>query len=78
MKVDCVSCGYEINLEHSVFQDYDGTVKCFSCGAMMNLKSKKGEPCSVEPLYPPQRHRPLGTVRSFTASHEPSLERRTG
>jgi DNA-directed RNA polymerase subunit N (RpoN/RPB10) len=42
MKVDCVSCGYEINLEHTGFEDYTGPVKCFCCGAMMEIKISKG------------------------------------
>jgi hypothetical protein len=51
MKVNCVSCGYEINLDHKVFYDYEGSVKCFSCGSMMRLQSRQGQPCSIEPLF---------------------------
>jgi len=51
MKVNCVSCGCEINLDHKVFYDYEGSVKCFSCGSMMRLESTQGQPCSIEPLF---------------------------
>ena len=50
MRVDCFSCGYEINLDHKVFDDYSGPIKCFSCGAMMEMKSEQGVMCSLMPL----------------------------
>jgi hypothetical protein len=50
MKVDCISCGYEVNLEHTGFEDYTGPVKCFCCGAMMEIKIAEGFVYSVNPL----------------------------
>jgi ribosomal protein S27E len=50
MRVDCVSCGYEINLDHKVFDDYSGPIKCYSCGAMMEVKTTRGALCSLMPL----------------------------
>ena len=50
MKVNCTSCGREINLEHKVFHDYVGPVKCFSCGAMMEVKVTDGFLYSINPL----------------------------
>jgi hypothetical protein len=50
MRVDCVSCGYEINLDHKVFDDYSGPIKCYSCGAMMEVKTMRGVLCSLMPL----------------------------
>jgi hypothetical protein len=50
MRVECFSCGYEINLYHKVFEDYKGTVKCYSCGAMMEIKTEQGLVCSLMPL----------------------------
>jgi hypothetical protein len=50
MKVDCIYCGYEINLDHRIFDDYTGRIKCFSCGAMMEINTKQGLLCSVMPL----------------------------
>ena len=50
MKVDCIACGYEINLDHKVFDDYSGPIKCFSCGAMMEVKTEQGLMCSLIPL----------------------------
>jgi hypothetical protein len=57
MKANCTACGREINLDHQVFHDYTGPVKCFSCGAMMEMKAAEGVVYSMNPLaileYPP-------------------------
>jgi hypothetical protein len=42
MKIKCISCGRDVNLDHSVFEDYEGPVKCFSCSTMMEMKTMKG------------------------------------
>jgi ribosomal protein S27E len=57
MKVKCISCGNELNLDHWVFEDYSGPVKCFSCSTMMEISSSGGEVHSVNPLPVPERHR---------------------
>jgi len=50
MRVKCISCGNELNLDHWIFEDYSGPVKCFSCSAMMEVKSTGGEIYSINPL----------------------------
>jgi len=50
MRVKCISCGNELNLDHWIFEDYSGPVKCFSCSAMMEVKSTGGEVYSINPL----------------------------
>jgi ribosomal protein S27E len=50
MRVKCLSCGNELNLDHWVFEDYSGPVKCFSCSAMMEVKSTGGKVYSINPL----------------------------
>jgi ribosomal protein S27E len=50
MRVKCISCGQELNLDHWVFEDYSGPVKCFSCSAMMEVKTSDGEVYSINPL----------------------------
>jgi uncharacterized Zn finger protein len=49
MKVKCLSCGHELNLDHSIFKDYSGPVKCFSCGRMMEVKTVRGILHSINP-----------------------------
>ena len=50
MKVNCTSCGYEVNLDLIWFEDYKGSVKCFCCGAMMEVMVTKGFVYSINPL----------------------------
>jgi len=52
MRVRCISCGNELNLDHWVFEDYSGPVKCFSCSATMEVKSTGGEIYSINPIAP--------------------------
>lgn len=40
MEIQCVTCGRAINLDHVVFENYFGPVKCFSCSSMMEVKIK--------------------------------------
>lgn len=42
MRMVCIVCGKEVNLDHVIFQNYQGPVKCFSCGTMMEVKTARG------------------------------------
>ena len=42
MKIECISCGRDVNLDHRVFENYEGPVKCFSCSAMMEMRTTRG------------------------------------
>ena len=50
MRVKCISCGNELNLDHWVFENYEGPVKRFSCATMMEVKSTGVEIYSINPL----------------------------
>ena len=41
MDIKCLTCGCGINLDHVVFENYTGTVKCFSCSSMMEVKIRE-------------------------------------
>ena len=42
MEVKCLTCKRGINLDHVVFENYLGPVKCFSCSSMMEVETKEG------------------------------------
>ena len=42
MRIDCTNCESEIRLDHKVFEDYDGPVKCFCCGTMVAIRTEGG------------------------------------
>ena len=50
MKINCISCERELNLDHKVFENYEGPVKYFSCGAMLDIQTSRGVVGSINPL----------------------------
>ena len=64
MKIKCVSCGRDVNLDHNVFEDYEGPVKCFSCSTMMELRTIRGFVDSITPLQMLQQDM-VGTGESW-------------
>jgi len=46
MKINCLSCGHKVDLD-DVYDDYEGAVKCFACGAILNIKTEQGHLKSV-------------------------------
>jgi ribosomal protein S27E len=50
MKIKCISCGRDVNLDHEVFENYEGPVKCFSCSTMMEMRTIRGLVDSISPL----------------------------
>ena len=49
MKVNCLSCGHIVDLRDS-YDDYQGQIKCFTCGALLAIRTEDGEIKSVEHL----------------------------
>ncbi len=46
MKINCVSCGHSVGLDQA-YDDFEGIVKCYVCGAMLHLKTEEGKVKSV-------------------------------
>ena len=46
MKINCLSCGHNVDLDDA-YDDYEGAVKCFACGAVLNIKTQEGHLKSV-------------------------------
>jgi DNA-directed RNA polymerase subunit N (RpoN/RPB10) len=42
MKVNCLSCGHVLDLRDS-YEDYDGQVRCWVCGALLAIRSETGQ-----------------------------------
>ena len=55
MKMKCLKCEYDINLEHKVFECYEGPIFCFCCNTMMEIESVNGilKAAKVSDLLPP-------------------------
>ena len=46
MKINCLSCGHKVDLDHA-YDDFDGQIKCFVCGAILEIRAEQGELKSV-------------------------------
>lgn len=46
MKINCVSCGHKVDLDDA-YDDYDGQVKCFACGTLLQIRTEDGSIKSV-------------------------------
>ncbi len=70
MKINCLGCGYKVDLADA-YDDYEGQIKCFACGAIMEIATQEGSiravrsvtevpaPAARPPVAPlPQAQRP--------------------
>ena len=46
MKINCLSCGHKVELD-DVYDDYAGLIKCYACGALLEIKTEDGKLRSV-------------------------------
>ena len=47
MKLNCLSCGHAVDLRDG-YNDYDGQVRCFTCGALLGIRTEDGQVKWVE------------------------------
>jgi DNA-directed RNA polymerase subunit N (RpoN/RPB10) len=64
MKVNCLSCGHTVDLRDA-YDDYDGQVRCYACGALLAIRTREGQVKWVELA---------GDTRNVRPSLDPSLE----
>lgn len=41
MKLKCLGCGHNVDLDDT-YNHYQGQIKCFTCGAMLEVKIEEG------------------------------------
>jgi len=46
VKINCLSCGHTVELDEA-YDDYEGPVKCFACGAILDIRTDQGKVKSV-------------------------------
>ncbi len=39
MKINCLSCGHKVDLD-IVYDNFEGQVKCFACGALLEIRTE--------------------------------------
>jgi DNA-directed RNA polymerase subunit N (RpoN/RPB10) len=47
MRINCLSCGHGVDLDDA-YEDYEGKIKCFACGAVLEIRAQEGKLKSVE------------------------------
>jgi DNA-directed RNA polymerase subunit N (RpoN/RPB10) len=47
MKINCLSCGFKVDLGDA-YDDYEGQIKCYSCGATLEIKTQEGNVRAVQ------------------------------
>lgn len=73
MKVICLSCGFKIDLDQA-YDDYDGLVKCFACGALLAVRTEAGSIKSMLLAAPASAVQPEHR-REHASSARPTHER---
>lgn len=64
MKLNCLCCGHKIDLDDA-YDDYEGPVKCYVCGSLLEMKAHEGKIRTVHLL-----------LDSFDSLHGVPLERK--
>ena len=41
MRINCLSCGHKVDVDDA-YDNYEGQVKCWACGAMLDIKTEDG------------------------------------
>ena len=49
MKINCLGCGFKVDLAGS-YDNYEGQIKCFACGAIMEIAIQEGSIRAVRPV----------------------------
>jgi len=47
MRINCVSCGHKVELDDA-YSDYQGLVRCLTCGALLEVEIREGNIKSVK------------------------------
>lgn len=40
MKINCLSCGHSVDLDEA-YGDYQGEIRCYACGAVLELTTEQ-------------------------------------
>jgi DNA-directed RNA polymerase subunit N (RpoN/RPB10) len=58
MKINCVSCGHTVDLDDA-YDGYEGPIKCFVCGELLEIKTEEGNLKAVRILPRPSVGNPF-------------------
>ena len=51
MKINCILCGHNFVLNDDTYNDYEGEVKCWVCGGILEINLQEGKLKSLKPHH---------------------------
>jgi len=51
VQINCLGCGYKVDLPAEGYDDYEGQIKCFACGALMESATEEGAVKAVRSVH---------------------------
>jgi len=48
MKINCLSCGFKVELDDDAYADYEGQAKCSTCSRLLQIRTIDGKLKSVQ------------------------------
>ncbi len=48
MKINCLCCGFKVELDDDAYADYKGQTKCYICGRLLEIRTIDGKLKSVQ------------------------------
>jgi DNA-directed RNA polymerase subunit N (RpoN/RPB10) len=54
MRINCLSCGHKVDLDDA-YDDFEGQVKCFPCGAVLEIKTDQAKLKKIRIVSVPSR-----------------------
>jgi len=55
MKLNCICCGHTVDLRDA-YDEYDGLVRCMTCGALLAIHTHEGQVKLVERAAAQEHH----------------------
>ena len=73
MKINCLSCGHNVDLDDVYEEDYEGPIKCFGCDGTLEIKTEHGSLRRVH-LCSPRELLERAAASDLSDSHHVGLE----
>jgi DNA-directed RNA polymerase subunit N (RpoN/RPB10) len=54
MRINCLSCGHKVDLDDA-YDDFEGQIKCFPCGAVLEIKTDQAKLKKIKIVTMPAR-----------------------
>lgn len=68
MKINCLSCGHNVDLDEAYTDNYEGAIKCYGCDATLEIKTEQGSLRGVHLCVPSERLERAVTIEA-TSNH---------